>query len=294
MTTQLIPVFTGQIQGQPVQLVNARRLHEFLGVGRDFSNWIKDRIDEYGFVKDSDYLVFFAKIGENSKRGRPTTDYHLTLDTAKELSMVERTDKGREARRYFIAMEQRALEGSAAPAKSLLPHQGKAIVVGKYRIPAQGESCVDDWQYTALCQAIRKRVETLVGHRQPLYQAIITRCHQKLKDRFGCSGSLRNLLAFEFDTAMRYIEIMAIEGEWLKTPTERLREEIRAQRATAALPPATRTPHTAELQALLQLLKAHADTAVAHQTPTDSVYVAGLVSAAAVLVDRLALEVCHG
>jgi phage anti-repressor protein len=108
-TNNLIPVFSGDIAGQPAQLVDARELHSFLEVARDFSNWIKDRIEAYGFLLDQDYLEFSPKLAKTSKGGRPTKNYHLTLDTAKELSMVERNEKGREARRYFIDCERRML-----------------------------------------------------------------------------------------------------------------------------------------------------------------------------------------
>ncbi|MDD9334082.1 MAG: antA/AntB antirepressor family protein, partial [Bartonella sp.] len=86
--------------------VNARELHAFLEVKRDFSNWIKDRINKYSFLKNQDYIVF-ANFGENLQGGRPSTEYHLTLDMAKELSMVEHNEKGRQARRYFIECEKK-------------------------------------------------------------------------------------------------------------------------------------------------------------------------------------------
>ncbi|EJU34700.1 antA/AntB antirepressor family protein [Capnocytophaga sp. CM59] len=94
--------------------VSARELHQFLEVGRDFSNWIKGRIEEYGFIENQDYEVF-AQIGENSNGGRPSKEYALTLDMAKELSMVEKTEKGKQARRYFIEMEKIALQGKLLP-----------------------------------------------------------------------------------------------------------------------------------------------------------------------------------
>lgn len=87
--------------------VSARELHQFLGVGRDFSNWIKNRIEEYGFVENQDFEVF-AKIGENPNGGRPSKEYAISLDMAKELSMVEKTEKGKLARLYFIEMEKKA------------------------------------------------------------------------------------------------------------------------------------------------------------------------------------------
>lgn len=57
MTTQLIPVFPGLIADHSTLIVNARDLHDFLDVRRDFSTWIKNRITEYGFVIDIDYLA---------------------------------------------------------------------------------------------------------------------------------------------------------------------------------------------------------------------------------------------
>lgn len=110
MTTQLIPVFTGELDGRPQQLCDARDLHTFLDVGRDFSNWIKARIEQYGFVEGEDFSPILAK----STGGRPATEYHLSLDTAKELAMVENNDQGRQVRRYFIAMERQARESRGA------------------------------------------------------------------------------------------------------------------------------------------------------------------------------------
>ncbi len=67
--SQLIPIGSSQISGQFIPTANARDIHDFLGVKRDFSNWIKQRISYYGFKKNADYVVF-AKVGENPEGGR--------------------------------------------------------------------------------------------------------------------------------------------------------------------------------------------------------------------------------
>lgn len=85
--------------------IDARRLHNGLQVGRDFSNWIKDRLEKYGFVENSDYSVY-AKSGENPSGGRPSTEYALTLDCAKEIAMAEATEQGHAVRKYFIGVEK--------------------------------------------------------------------------------------------------------------------------------------------------------------------------------------------
>ena len=96
------------------QAVSARELHQFLESKRDFSNWIKDRIEKYGFVENQDYEVF-AKFVENPNGGRPLTEYAISIDMAKELCMIENNERGKQARRYFIACEKKARNPFGVP-----------------------------------------------------------------------------------------------------------------------------------------------------------------------------------
>ena len=108
-----ITLHRNTINHEEQKTVNARELHAFLEVGKDFSTWIKDRIEQYGFTENQDFAVF-AEIGENPQGGRPRVEYALSLNMAKELSMVERTDKGKQARAYFIEMERQAKQAAQA------------------------------------------------------------------------------------------------------------------------------------------------------------------------------------
>ena len=117
--SNLIPVFNGLIQNQPVQLCNARKLHTFLDIGKDYSTWIKNRINEYGFIQDEDYLVITERTN-----GRPRKEYHITLDMGKELGMVERNERGRQIRQYFIRCE-RTLKALQQPQQLTLPEPQK-------------------------------------------------------------------------------------------------------------------------------------------------------------------------
>ncbi|EQB8913786.1 antA/AntB antirepressor family protein, partial [Escherichia coli] len=116
MNSQLIPVFNGTIDNETTLFCNARDLHAFLEVGKDFSTWIRIRISEYEFTENQDFILL-PKTGEQRKGrgGHNRKDYHLTLDTAKELAMVERNEKGRQIRRYFIECEKK-LRQSLLPA----------------------------------------------------------------------------------------------------------------------------------------------------------------------------------
>ena len=111
---ELIPITTASISGTEVNAVDARILHSFLGVKSNFRDWIRNRIEDFGFVENQDF-VGFAKNLAKPNGGRPTAEYVLSLNMAKELSMVERTEKGKQARLYFIDCERRAKEAAATP-----------------------------------------------------------------------------------------------------------------------------------------------------------------------------------
>jgi anti-repressor protein len=103
LTNGLIPVYSNENQEK---LVNARELHEFLEVGKDFTTWIRDRIKQYEFVENQDFIIL-TNFGENPKGGRPKKEFIFKLYPAKEIAMIENNKKGREVRRYFIDIEKK-------------------------------------------------------------------------------------------------------------------------------------------------------------------------------------------
>ncbi|ATP11954.1 hypothetical protein BHOIPH791_13400 [Bartonella henselae] len=106
MAQYLIDIYQTSIGGDTVQTVNARELHTFLEIGKDFSTWITDRINKYNLLENQDF-VCSPILGSKGRGGHNRKDYHLTLSVAKELSMLENNKKGREARLYFIECERR-------------------------------------------------------------------------------------------------------------------------------------------------------------------------------------------
>ena len=112
-----IKVIQKDFNGEKKRFVNARELHQWLKVGRDFSTWIKDRIVKYDFIEDLDFFVAFTKFGEGQKAqstgkindGKTgkilTKEYILSVDMAKELAMVENSEIGKKVRKYFIRVE---------------------------------------------------------------------------------------------------------------------------------------------------------------------------------------------
>ena len=102
--------FSNVVLGNEQQLgVNARDVYVFLESKQIFQNWIKKRIAKYGFVEGVDYLTY-QSVNQVPHQGGfrtvTTLEYVVSIDMAKELSMVECTDKGREVRLYFIEQEK--------------------------------------------------------------------------------------------------------------------------------------------------------------------------------------------
>ena len=83
-TQELFRISETEINGTLTKTVSARELHSHLEVGRDFSNWIKGRIEKYDFIENQDFIVFHKKM-ENPQGGRPMSEYAVTVDMAKEL-----------------------------------------------------------------------------------------------------------------------------------------------------------------------------------------------------------------
>lgn len=106
----LIEISKKSINGADVNSVNARELWENLGIGKDFSNWVKTQIGSLGLVENIDYILFAQK-GENpnQQNGRPKIEYIVTVDIAKHIALASRTPKGREIRNYFIEVEKQAI-----------------------------------------------------------------------------------------------------------------------------------------------------------------------------------------
>lgn len=87
--------------------VSARDLHQWLETEDHFTQWAK-RMFEYGFSEGTDYQAVHEFVAaKNGFGGKNKIDYVLTLDAAKEISMIQRTEKGKEARQYFIEVEKR-------------------------------------------------------------------------------------------------------------------------------------------------------------------------------------------
>lgn len=113
-----------------VQLVDARELHRRLKVQTSFNHWFNRRVSEYNFDENKDYFTENQLLDKNDKKypHRPRTEYFLTIDMAKEIAMVERTEVGKKIRNYFIEMEKIAQQ-------SIIKMPPSLNVYGKEALP---------------------------------------------------------------------------------------------------------------------------------------------------------------
>ena len=116
---ELVKIERNQIAGKTVQTANARELHTFLEVKKDFSGWIKAQIKRAMLTEGKDYLV--TQKGEQLPSGmKHLIEYQLTIEAGKHIAMLAGTAKGKEVREYFIECERRATTAPSSPAQMLV------------------------------------------------------------------------------------------------------------------------------------------------------------------------------
>lgn len=208
--TALIPVFVGTMQGQSIQLCDARTLHTFMVVLRDFSNWIKSRIRKFGFVEGVDYIAVknlsSPDLANAKSRAQKMVDYHLTLDMAKELSMVENNEKGREARRYFIACEKQVLA-------ALTVHPTDRIDYARIAYKTSPADTLSAGEQEIIRDMLTAAVKRLPHDAQA---GAMIKGWAKLKSHFGVS--YRQIPADQFTDALGLVARHITEWELLEAP----------------------------------------------------------------------------
>ena len=167
------------IEREGRQLVSGRELHEFLEIGTKYKDWFP-RMVEYGFEEEVDFIKVAQKRATNNLKNPVTTviDHAISIDMAKEISMIQRTEKGKTARQYFINCEKKLKEVKKLSPMELMELQFKALKEHEEKI-AQVENRIDKLEedmplFQIDCKEIqalvrKKGIEALGGYRSIAY-----------------------------------------------------------------------------------------------------------------------------
>ena len=167
------------IEREGRQLVSGRELHEFLEIRTKYKDWFR-RMVEYGFEEEIDFIRVAQKRATNNLKNPVTTviDHAISIDMAKEISMIQRTEKGKTARQYFINCEKKLKEVKKLSPMELMELQFIALKEQKEKI-TQVENRVDKLEedmplFQIDCKEIqalvrKKGIEALGGYRSIAY-----------------------------------------------------------------------------------------------------------------------------
>ena len=183
------------------QLVSGRELHEFLEIRTKYKDWFR-RMVEYGFEEEIDFIRVAQKRATNNLKNPVTTviDHAISIDMAKEISMIQRTEKGKIARQYFINCEKKLKEVKKLTPMELMELQFKALKEQEEKI-AQVENRVDKLEedmplFQIDCKEIqalvrKKGIEALGGYRSMAYNdnslrgKVYSDIQQQIRREFG-------------------------------------------------------------------------------------------------------------
>ena len=189
------------IEREGRQLVSGRELHEFLEIRTKYKDWFP-RMVEYGFEEEIDFIRVAQKRATNNLKNPVTTviDHAISIDMAKEISMIQRTEKGKAARQYFINCEKKLKEVKKLSPMELMELQFKALKEQKEKI-SQVENRVykleeDMPLFQIDCKEIqalvrKKGIEALGGYRSIAYNdnslrgKVYSDIQQQIRREFG-------------------------------------------------------------------------------------------------------------
>ena len=189
------------IEREGRQLVSGRELHEFLEIRTKYKDWFR-RMVEYGFEEEIDFIRVAQKRATNNLKNPVTTviDHAISIDMAKEISMIQRTEKGKIARQYFINCEKKLKEVKKLSPMELMELQFIALKEQKEKI-AQVENRVDKLEedmplFQIDCKEIqalvrKKGIEALGGYRSIAYNdnslrgKVYSDIQQQIRREFG-------------------------------------------------------------------------------------------------------------
>ena len=220
------------IEREGRQLVSGRELHEFLEIRTKYKDWFR-RMVEYGFEEEIDFIKVAQKRATNNLKNPVTTviDHAISIDMAKEISMIQRTEKGKIARQYFINCEKKLKEVKKLSPMELMELQFKVLKEQQEKI-IQVENKVDKLEedmplFQIDCKEIqalvrKKGIEALGGYRSIAYNdnslrgKVYSDIQQQIRREFGVvryEAIKRSQLEMAKEIIINYKAPLVLENE---------------------------------------------------------------------------------
>lgn len=179
--------------------VMGRELHEALKIKTPYKKWF-DRMCEYGFTENSDYIAIGQKCPTAQGNMTTYTDHQLTLDMAKEICMIQRSDIGRKCRQYFIEVEKQwnSPEAIMHRALALAEQKIKQLEIERANLPISAEqerALRDEITVKAIDLCVSGRVYLTLGLKVKIAIDEYIYNVQNV-------NSLRDLAAWQYDSAV--------------------------------------------------------------------------------------------
>lgn len=210
----LLQISTSTIGSEQVNSVNAKEIHEYLGVKTHFTTWIKRAIEKYDFEEHLDFSILKTR---NPGGGNSILHYIVTLDMAKELSMLENSPKGKETRKFFISFEKKATSTikSQNTQIQLLQQMLDQVAIADQRITKiESNMRLENWQEKKLQEIKNKKVYALaIKHDFLDDSAMIKKIHSRtwkaFKNRFSIPR-YNELPMCEFNNGVDFINNLTL------------------------------------------------------------------------------------
>ena len=200
---ELIKITPMQINGDEVNSVNARTIHEYLEVGTKFSDWIKRAIEKYDFEENKDFTVLKNGNGNNA-----FIEYIVILDMAKELCMLENNPKGKETRKYFISIEKQSKRVLTTSEQIVLLAQGHQETERRI-VALEQTKRLENWQEKSLQDAKNKKVYEIAKDDKEFASKLHRKVWSLFKKKFNLPR-YNELPAIKFDDGLEFINSLNI------------------------------------------------------------------------------------
>ena len=189
--TEIITINQIQINGAETNSVNSRDIYEYLEVETAYTTWFNRAVEKYDFIEGQDFISFLKE----SSGGRPEKIFVVTIDMAKELCMVSNTPKGKETRKYFIAVEKEANKPKVMTLEDIV-HQSGLLVQAKVAelenklnaIEIKNDKIIEDVVELIEINTIAETKPLPRYHAVGFYQGRYGMSNHKIKEMIGVFG----------------------------------------------------------------------------------------------------------